>query len=311
MLDRKRSSIEIPILGGVQLEWLKREIQAFLTRFNLGGDVVYDQGAKPPWFFPVPQGCDALGTLRVTIADMGGQDEVWVMRNLISIVNELAIPIQTAQIVGEYDRTHSALPSALSIDEAVFEGGLWNSIRALKRASGAMLKVDQFIHLWRSFNALYSCIYQKENREDPRRARTKQETMFRYVIQRYLTPKDCRELVDHFLEGYDLLWLAELKTVAQRTWKEMLERRYVVENGKWKSILNIRKGLDFWDQYRRNDYLEALKELVAFVYDANRNAIFHGLEPSTTSEDMTLMNVSIALLHDLDTRIISGILRVS
>lgn len=125
-----------------------------------------------------------------------------------------------------------------------------------------------------------------------------------------------------FLSKYDLHWLYELKIntmkLTKEGWEELVEKGVVrpiegetVENLKEKRVWRFegvdwrdysgfkKKGIDFWERYEEGNYPAALKEVVAFVYNVNRNNIFHGGEPFFVEEEMALFQASIEMLYRL------------
>jgi hypothetical protein len=78
------------------------------------------------------------------------------------------------------------------------------------------------------------------------------------------------------------------------------KRVWRFEGVDWRDYSGFKKkGIDFWERYEEGNYPAALKEVVAFVYNVNRNNIFHGGEPFFVEEEIALLQASIEMLYRL------------
>lgn len=312
----------VPVYRDIEGIIFHKKIEDYLSRTGIMGAVSYNQNESPEdTDVANPYGIEPCGSLKIEVE--GVKDEIPLMRRLMIILNERAIVFPDKGIKTIRDEFERKRPMTVTIEEHDYWNALSDSIRSLERAIHELSKLNQFIHLWRSFNSLYSYIYKRENTgEAPTKAG--QRKMFDYFIGKnnLITPQECRELVELFLSKYDLHWLYELKIntmkLTKEGWEELVEKGVVrpiegetVENLKEKRVWRFegvdwrdysgfkKKGIDFWERYEEGNYPAALKEVVAFVYNVNRNNIFHGGEPFFVEEEMALFQASIEMLYRL------------
>lgn len=317
-----------PIFRKSEISVLDESLTTLADDLKIKVEVEYDSSIGRDAFGVYPPEVPMLGGIKVLVKESDSSDSLRVLRVINALMNERALPLQESAVAEVWRRFDEIFGNVivLDVDSYVLNSGLWNSIRALKRALGSIWKTDRFIHLWRSFNALYSSLYQVDRKTDPRR--TTQKRMFSHIIEKTLDEKQCSALVSSFLENHNLKWLQELKIDAmlhtREGYNELLrtgkiisvdgyqedypegQEPWISSEKNWRSLLNIRQGLDFWDRYEEKKHIESLKELIGLIYDANRNKVFHGYEP--LDEDPSFFDASLALLYDLDTLAILGVL---
>jgi len=272
----------VPIYRDIDGIIFHKKIEDYFSRTDIIGDVSYNQNESPkdntiPIFMTDianPYGIKPCGSLKIEVERV--EDEISLMRQLMIILNERAIIFPDDEIKTIRDEFEGKRPLTVTIEEHDYWIALSNSIRSLERAIYELSKLNQFIHLWRSFNSLYSYIYKKDTGKNPKN--TDEQTMFNHFLScgKFITKQECRELVKLFLSKYDLRGLYESKIDAKMLTKEGWEE--LVEKGVCPSVL---------------------KKVVAFVYKVNRNNIFHGGEPFFVEEEIALFQASIEMLYRL------------
>jgi len=263
-----------------------------------------------------PYGIEPIRFL-IVVAE-GTKDELKLMRQLSLILNERPIAFPKEGIRHLWKTTESRAPRFVSASGLAYWNAVHNAIRILERAISELSVLDQFIHFWRSFNALYSYYYKAEIGKDPRKERISEETMFNHFLQKFFgNDSKSKPIVQFFLSRYDLKWMCDLKIEAMALTKEGYlelinkgvirrekpgkeeEHQWVFEGVDWKEFLTFRKGLEFWDYYNRKDFPSALKEVIAFIYDAGRSKLFHGSEPYFIEEELAFLHASAETLYQL------------
>jgi hypothetical protein len=330
--------ITVPVYRDIEAIFFHNKIEDYLSRTGIIGDVSYNRDESPKdntilidWqlengTIPIfmtdisnPYGIKPYGSLKIEVE--GVEDEIPLIRQLMIILNERAIIFPDDEIKTIRDKFEKKRPMTMTIEELDYWNALSNSIRSLERAIYELSKLNQFVHLWRSFNSLYSYIYKKDTGKDPKN--TDEQRMFNHFLScgKIITKQECKELVELFLSKYDLRWLYELKidtiSLAKEGWEELVEkdvvrpsegetkgtlkekRVWMFEGVDWEKILSFRKGLEFWERFEKGNYPAALREVVAFVYEVNRNNIFHGGEPFFVEEEIALFQASIEMLYCL------------
>lgn len=308
-----------PIYNSYSGKLLVGRLEAEFGYLNVEGTIAYQE--------PVPSELDkslfpdSVGVLRVVVQDWK-QDIAWLARRIQSFITEEALPLPSKEFTGVEEEVRRQAEKYVG---KKLVSWLYNSVISIRRSLDAIWAIDQFIHLWRGFNELYSSVYEKETGKRPDKPPfPKQEEMYNLLVEKFLSDADCEKLVNDFIEKYDFSWIRELKLFAMMTTKKgqyELEKKGVLqidsvvkeallipEFKSWKDSVNIRHGFEFWENYDAKNYVKALEELLDFVYETGRNRIFHGKEPIMYGDDFWLMNASINLLYDLNIKIVQAIL---
>lgn len=326
----------VPVYRDIEGIFFHNKIEDYLSRTGIIGDVSYNRDESPKdntilidWqpesgTIPIfmtdisnPYGIKPCGSLKIEVE--GVEDEIPLIRQLMIILNERAIIFPDDEIKTIRDEFERKRPMTMTTKELDYWNALSNSIRSLERAIYELSMLNQFIHLWRSFNSLYTYIYKREYLK-----KASQRKMFDYFIGKtnLITPQECKKLVELFLSKYDLSWLYELEidtmSLTKEGWEELVQKGVVkpiegenAENSKAKRVWRFEgvdwrdysrfknKGIDFWKWFKAKEYPAALKEVVAFIYAINRNNIFHGGEPFFVEEEIALFQASIEMLYRL------------
>lgn len=313
----------VPVYRDIEGIFFHKRIEDYLSRTGIIGDASYnrDESPKDNTILNIanPYGIKPCGSLKIEVE--GVEDEIPLMRHLMIILNERPIVFPDDEIKTIRDEFERKTPMTVTIKEHDYRNALSNSIRSLERAIYELSKLNQFIHLWRSFNSLYSYIYKRDTGKDSKNM--DEQLMFNHFLScgKFITPKECKDLVELFLSKYDLRQLYELKIDAmmltKEGWEELIEKGVVqpiegetvetlkekrvwkFEGVDWRDFLKFREGLDFWERFEEGNYPAALREVVAFVYEVNRNNIFHGGEPFFIEEEIALFQASIEMLYRL------------
>ncbi len=263
-----------------------------------------------------PYGVEPISFLLITIENV--EDELKLMRQLSFILNERPIIFPKARIQHLWKAIESKAPQVVSASELAYWNAVHNSLRILERAISELSILNQFIHLWRSFNALYSYYYEADVGKDPRKERISEEKMFNHFLQKFFgNAGESKPIIQLFLSRYDLKWMCDLKIEAMALTKEGYlelikkgvirqakrgkeeEHQWAFEGIDWKKFLTFKRSLNFWDYYNQNDFPSALKELTAFIYDAGRSKVFHGSEPYFVEEELAFLHASVLTLYQL------------
>lgn len=328
----------VPVYRDIDGIFFHKKIEDYFCRTGVIGEVSYNQ-TRPPqdntvlidWqvqsgTIPIsmpdaanPYGIKPCGRLK--IESRGVDDENQLIRQLMVILDERAIIFPDNEIKAIREKFERNRPLAVTFEEHDYWKSLWNSLRSLERAIYELSKLNQFIHMWRSFNSLYSYIYKRDTGKDPKN--TDEQKMFNHFLGcgKFVTKRDCKLLVDLFLAKYDLCFLYELKIDTMRLtkegWEELVEKGVVqpiegetkeklkdkkiwmFEGVDWRDFLTFREGLKFFECFQKGNYPAALREVVAFVYEVNRNNIFHGREPFFEDDEIALFQASIEMLYRL------------
>lgn len=307
----------VPVYRDIEGIFFHNKIEDYLRRTGIIGDVSYNR--EIPIFMTDisnPYGIKPCGSLKIEVE--GVEDEIPLTRQLMIILNERAIILPDDEIKTIRDEFERKCPMTMTTKELDYWNALSNSLRSLERAIFELSMLNQFIHLWRSFNSLYTYIYKRDNKKGSQRK------MFDYFIckNNHITPQECKKLVELFLSKYDLSWLYGLeidaKMLTKEGWEKLVQKGVVkpiegetAKNSKEKRVLRFEgfdwrdysdfknKGIDFWECFKAKEYPAALKEVVAFIYGINRNNIFHGGEPFFVEEEIALFQASIEMLYRL------------
>jgi len=326
----------VPVYRDIEAIFFHNKIEDYLSRTGIIGDVSYNRndlskdntiliewqlenGTIPIFMSDVsnPYGINPCGYLKIEVE--GVEDEISLIRQLMIILNERAIILPDDEIKTIRDEFEKKRQMTMTIEELDCWNALSNSIRSLERAIFELSMLNQFIHLWRSFNSLYTYIYKREYLK-----KASQRKMFDYFIceNNLITPQECKKLVELFLSKYDLSWLygleIDVKMLTKEGWEKLVQKGVVkpiegetAKNSKEKRVWRFEgvdwrdysgfknKGIDFWECFKAKECPAALKEAVAFIYGINRNNIFHGGEPFFVEEEIALFQASIEMLYRL------------
>jgi hypothetical protein len=141
---------------------------------------------------------------------------------------------------------------------------------------------DLLVDLWISFNAMYSFVWRQSHK-----SLTREMIMVKYFIAQsgLLSSNECKNILEnHPQMVYGLM--------PERGAKE----HAINEFGKnWKRYFNNPYGFEFWSYNDKNQWPEALAEVVSLIYGI-RNGIFHG---GWLPKDSELMGESITVLHQI------------
>jgi len=308
-----------PVYNSYSGKLLVERLKAEFGYLNIKGTIEFLEPVPSQFdetLFP-----DSVGVLSAVVQDWK-HDIAWLVRRIQSIIAEEALPLSSKEFTEIEEKVREQAEKYVGV---ALVSWLYNSVTSIRRSLDAIWNIDQFIHLWRGFNELYSSIYEKETgKKADKPPFSKQEEMYDFLIEKFLNNADCEKLVNAFIEKYDFSWIRELKFFAMMSTKggqAELEKKGVLkiddstkealitpELKSWKNSLNIRHGFDFWENHDAKNYVKALEELLDFVYETGRNRIFHGKEPAMYGDDFWLMNASINLLFNLNIKIVQIIL---
>ena len=142
---------------------------------------------------------------------------------------------------------------------------------------------DQLVDLWISFNAMYSFIWKKKYG-----SLSYEMSMANYFIVKsdILSSVECKKILD------------DHPHVVHEVIPERGQKEYSIKTfGKkeWKKYYNNSYGFDFWEHYDKEQWNEALTEVICYIYGV-RNSIFHGNWLPNNSE---YLSESISVLNDV------------